>query len=67
MRIAIHQRQPDNSRPVGGAEHLSLGATPSTGPPDPEAHAPAQRDRGMEQHAENRLAAVFSTYSLINI
>ena len=38
--------------------HLQLGATPSTSADEPAADASAQRDRGVGQDAENRLAIV---------
>ena len=44
--------------------HLQLGAAPSTSADDPAADAPAQRDRSLDNDAENRVGALPATSAL---
>ena len=62
---ALQQRHPRGTWPMGCAEYLSLETAESTCSPGPQAHAQAQRDRGLEQHAADRLASVSSAGALI--
>ena len=46
---------------MGGGAYLQLDSTPATSAPDPAADAPAQRDRRLDNDAENRVGALPAT------
>ena len=50
---------------MGGGEHLQMDPAQSTGAPDPAAEAAAQRDKSLENDAQNRVAELFNTRALI--
>ena len=52
---------------MGGGAHLQLDSTQSTGAPDPETDAAAQRHRSLEHDAQNGLAALFTSSALMNL
>lgn len=62
---AVQARCIHRSCPVGGGAHLQLDPTQPAGTPDPAADAAAQRHRSLEHDAQNRLAALFTTRTLM--
>ena len=50
---------------MGGGAQLQLDSTQSTGAPDPATDAAAQRHRSLEHDAQNGLAALFTSRSLM--
>ena len=52
---------------MGGGAHLQLDPAQPAGTPDPAADAAAQRHRNLEHDAQNRLAALSTTGSLMNL
>ena len=50
---------------MGGGEHLQMDPAQSTGAPDPAADAAAQHDKSLEHDAQNRLAGLFTTRTLM--